>query len=243
MHVLKLLKNMYGLQQAGHNWYNSLTDHLLTAGFQQSNVDKCLVIQDDCIIVIYVDDCLLFRKSDDVLDKMILSLRQIFKITTTANLETYLGLEISQNGNGTITLRQPGLIDKVIKICGLESESNTRLTLVDKILQNNDTINEPRLHQWSYCQVIDILNYIVASTQPDITFTIHECTRFSADPKCHHEITVRQIVGYLKGARDKGYILHPTDTPTIDCYADADFAGAWTSETLEEPSSAYSRSG
>jgi hypothetical protein len=43
-HVLKLLKNMYGLKQAGHNWYNRLTDELLNNGFQQSQVDKCLFI-------------------------------------------------------------------------------------------------------------------------------------------------------------------------------------------------------
>jgi hypothetical protein len=43
-HVLKLLKNMYGLKQAGHNWYNSLTDHLIQHGFRQSQVDKCLFI-------------------------------------------------------------------------------------------------------------------------------------------------------------------------------------------------------
>jgi len=42
--ILKLLKNMYGLKQAGHNWYNRLTDELLNNGFQQSQVDKCLFI-------------------------------------------------------------------------------------------------------------------------------------------------------------------------------------------------------
>lgn len=206
-------------------------------------MDKCLFIQDDCIIVVYVDDCLLFSKLDDVLDKMISYLGQTFKITTTANLETYRGLEVTQNDNGTTTLRQPGLIDKVIRICGLETKSNTHLMPADKILHKNDKINEPRIHTWSYHQVIGILNYKAASTRPDITFAIHQCARFSADPKRHHEIAVQQIVRYLKGSRDKGYILHPTDTPTIDCYTDADFAASWTSETLADPSSAYSRSG
>lgn len=59
-YVLKLLKNMYGLKQAGYNWYNKLTDVLLDLGFKQSLVDKCLFIKDSCIILVYVDDCLLF---------------------------------------------------------------------------------------------------------------------------------------------------------------------------------------
>lgn len=43
-YVLQLLKNMYGLKQAGHNWYKHLTDDLLQLGFHQSKVDKCLFI-------------------------------------------------------------------------------------------------------------------------------------------------------------------------------------------------------
>jgi hypothetical protein len=55
---------MYGLKQAGHNWYNKLTDELLSLGFIQSKVDKCLFIRLDCIILVYVDDCLIFSPSD-----------------------------------------------------------------------------------------------------------------------------------------------------------------------------------
>jgi hypothetical protein len=50
-YVLNLLKNMYGLIQAGYNWYNTLTDVLLELGFKQSNVDKCLFIQHECVIL------------------------------------------------------------------------------------------------------------------------------------------------------------------------------------------------
>jgi hypothetical protein len=41
---------MYSLKQAEYNWYNSLTDHLIKAGFKQSQVDKCLFIRVDFII-------------------------------------------------------------------------------------------------------------------------------------------------------------------------------------------------
>jgi hypothetical protein len=72
---------------------------------------------------------------------------------------------------------------------------------------------------------------------------VHQCARFSNNPKRHHEIAVRRIVRYLKGTKDKGYILQPSATPTIDCYADADFAGAWTLATSEQHNSVKSRTG
>jgi hypothetical protein len=174
---------------------------------------------------------------------MINLLNKQFKITSSTSIETYLGLEVSNNSDGSITLRQPGLIDKVIKTCGLENESNEHLTPADKILCDSDGTNAPRQHNWSYRQVIGILNYIAASSRPDITFAVHQCARFSANPKRHHEIAVRRIVRYLKGTKDKGYVLRPTTTPTIDCYVDADFAGTWTLETSSEPTSVKSRTG
>ncbi len=104
-YVLQLLKNMYGLKQAGHNWYNTLTDELIKVGFRQSQVDKCLFICDNCIVIVFLDDCLLLSPSDQVLDDMITLLNQNFNITSSNSIETYLGLEVMRNQeDNTITL-------------------------------------------------------------------------------------------------------------------------------------------
>jgi hypothetical protein len=198
-YVVKLLKNMYGLKQAGYNWYNKLTDELLKKGFTQSAVDKCLSIRKDCIVIIYVDDCLLFSPHDNILVGF---LHQNFKITSSTSITTYLGMEVTHNTDGTIYLCQPGLIDKVIKLCGLEAKSNEHLTPADKIIHAFDDNIEPRQHSWSYRQVIGILNYIAARSRPDITFAVHQCARFSNNPNRQHELAVRRIVRYLKGTRD-----------------------------------------
>jgi hypothetical protein len=114
-------------------------------------------------------------------------------------LESYLGLEANRNDDGTVILRQPGLINKVIKLCGLEAEFNEDLTPADKILHEFEEGSEPRQHTWSYRQVIGVLNYIAASSRPDITFAVHQCARFSNNPGRIHELAVRHIVRYLKG--------------------------------------------
>jgi hypothetical protein len=63
------------------------------------------------------------------------------------------------------------------------------------------------------------------------------------NPKQHHEIAVRRIVRYLKGTRDICYILRPSSTPTLDCFADADFSGTWSQETAQHPTSVKSQTG
>jgi hypothetical protein len=242
-YVLKLLKNMYGLKQAGNNWYRHLTDDLLHLGFTQSRVDKCLFIRSDCIILIYVDDCLIFSPQQKTIDNIIHHLSTVFRITSEDDVGAYLGIDISRNEQGHLTLRQPGLIDKVIALCGLEHESNEHRTPADKILHSFMPDDTPRQYNWSYRQVIGVLNYIAASSRPDISFAVHQCARFSNSPTRTHELAVKRIIRYLKGTRDKGYILKPNGSDTIDCYVDADFAGAWTLSTSEDPSSVKSRSG
>jgi hypothetical protein len=114
-------------------------------------------------------------------------------------------------------------------LCKLENETNEHNTPVDRILQCPETNDEPRIHDWSYRQVIGILNYIAATSHPDITFAAHQCARFSGNTTRKHEVAVCHIVRYLKGTCDKGFILHPSTDPTLDCYADADFY--WSMDT------------
>jgi hypothetical protein len=155
---------MYGLKQAGKNWYQHLQEELTAMGFQQSKVDKCLFIRADCILLLYVDDCLFFSPDKNVLDSVLSTLGNCFCITIEAEVSTYLGLEVSKNTDGQIVVRQPGLIDKVIAVCGLEQESNQHTIPADSILQANLPGDGPRQLPWSYRQVIGKLNYIAAST-------------------------------------------------------------------------------
>jgi hypothetical protein len=62
--VLELKKTLYGLHQAGLNWFDNLRQQLLLLGFQQSVIDPCCYIKDDLLLLCYVDGCLLFCSDD-----------------------------------------------------------------------------------------------------------------------------------------------------------------------------------
>jgi hypothetical protein len=88
-----------------------------------------------------------------------------------------------------------------------------------------------------------MLNYFATSTRPDIAFAIHQCARFTTNPRRIHEIAIRRIVRYLKGTSTKGIILKRSSLFNLDCFVDADFAGTWTISTSDLPSSVKSRTG
>ncbi len=219
---------MYGLRQAGNNWFDALRSSLLNLGFHQSCHDPCL--------------CLIFAKSDDVLDSIITALEQNFVLTSQGSVGAYLGIDICRTPDGFLELIQPGLIQKIISACGLQDQSAEHNTPANVIL-TSDLTGPAREHSWNYRSIIGMLNYLASSTCPDIAFAVHQCARLTAAPRRIHEIAIRWIVRYLKATSTKGYILKPSASRSLDCYVDADFAGTWTPGTSEDPSSVKFRTG
>jgi len=242
-HVLKLKKNLYGLRQAGYNWHEKLKQGLLHRGFRQSAIDPCLFLRSDCLLVVYVDDCLLFSKEGAILDTLITSLQQEFILTVEGDVGAFLGIDVKRHNDGKLELLQPGLIRKIIDACGLTDSSNTHDTPAETKILQRDPLGPQREMQWDYRSIIGMLTYLSVSSRPDIAYAVHQCARFSTCPKRCHESAVRRIVRYLKGTADKGYFLHPQEQKTLDCYVDADFAGNWSPITSHESSSVKSRTG
>jgi hypothetical protein len=146
-----------------------------------------------------VDDCLIFSPTKTTIDDITSHLRTVFNITSEDDVGAYLGIDISRNAQGHLTLRQPGLIDKAIALCGLESESNQHNTPADKILHSVIPDDSPRQYTWSYRQLIGLLNYIASTSRPDISFAVHQCARFCNNPSRTHELALKRIIRFLKG--------------------------------------------
>jgi hypothetical protein len=231
---------MYGLRQAGNNWFDALRSSLLSLGFHQSCHDPCLFIKSNCLLLVYVDDCLIFAKSDAVLDGIITALEKEFVLTSEGSVGAYLGIDIRRTPDGFLELIQPGLINKIITACGLQEQSNQHQTPATMIL-TADLDGLPREHSWNYRSIIGMLNYLASSTRPDIAFAVHQCTRFTTAPRRIHELAIQRIVRYLKATSSKGYILHPSSSHNLDCFVDADFAGTWSTATSKDPTSVKSR--
>jgi hypothetical protein len=62
--VLKLKRAVYGLKQSPRYFFNHLKKQLEAQGLKQSAEDPCLFVGDTVIVLIYVDDLLMFSKDD-----------------------------------------------------------------------------------------------------------------------------------------------------------------------------------
>ncbi len=67
-------------------------------------------------------------------------------------------------------------------------------------------------------------------------FVVHQCARFTHNPRTSHGQAVLQICCYyLKGTWDKGLVFRHNATLALDCYVDAYFAGLWKVENESHP--------
>jgi hypothetical protein len=58
-YVLKLKKSLYGLKQASLIWFQKLKQGLVDQGFTPSEIDPCLYLKENIVLLNYVDDFIL----------------------------------------------------------------------------------------------------------------------------------------------------------------------------------------
>ena len=160
-YVIKLNTSIYGLKQASSNWYHQPTHGLKDREFFPSQIDPCAYYKDNCIVLVYVDDCIIFSKDKSVSEELIYSLQhgpEKYVLTDEGNINKYLGVDIDRSKKGSIETIQPYLIERCLEAIGVNDTMNIKKTPSTKTLMHKDKDGDPRKHQWNYRQVIGMLN-------------------------------------------------------------------------------------
>jgi Reverse transcriptase (RNA-dependent DNA polymerase) len=239
---VKLIQTVYGLRDASLTWHQHISKGLKEFGFKSSETDPCLFIEGNILFILYVDDavCLTPNKADA--DKLIRDLgNKGYILTDEGPLSAYLGIQVDRLSGNRISMKQPAFIERIIEQCNLKDQRMND-TPADSIL-HRDTDGAERKTNFHYRSIIGQLNYLAATTRPDITFAVHQCARFCENPKMSHEKAVKRIVRYLKRTRNQGLIMTFDEKKGIECFVDADFAGGFQKDNTKNPRDCLSRTG
>jgi hypothetical protein len=91
-------------------------------GLKQSSFDPCLFIGHDVIVIVYVDDILLYAMTDESIDALITKLQSDFQIHKEDSAAGFLGVDIQSTTGGCLTLTQTGLMERIITALGLHAD-------------------------------------------------------------------------------------------------------------------------
>src|SRR5699024_8578509 len=97
--ALRLRRALYGLRRSPRLWQLELTATLRKLGLEPIAEEPCLFVGHGVIILVYVDDILLFylphnhRKADDIAQ----SLQKRYELRYEGNGESFLGVKINRD--------------------------------------------------------------------------------------------------------------------------------------------------
>ncbi len=172
-----------GLKQSPRYFFQYVTECLIKQGLTASKFDPCLFISKSLIVIIYVDDILIYGKSDDEINELIEQLKQDdIALHHEGTAEGYLGVDIQRDGN-QITLLQEGLAKQIITALGLDSKYSTRVdTSAETAVLGRDVKGQEASGSVNYASVVGMLLYL-GHRQPDILFASHQCAQHTHSPK------------------------------------------------------------
>ncbi|WVZ16874.1 hypothetical protein V8G54_009856 [Vigna mungo] len=217
--VCKLQRSLYGLKQAGRQWYAKLHNFLLSHNYNCSTSDNSLFLQHDGQ---YITDILIVDNNDGEIQRITNLLHSTFRIKNLGDLTYFLGLEVARNSKG-IHLSQRKYVLDLLAETGMLDSSPVPTPMVHKHSATNINQSLNGDVAASYRRLIGKLIYLT-TTRPDITFAVNHLSQFMSAPTTAHQQATTRILRYLKGT--PGTCIHFPCNSTIQlkAFCDSDWA-------------------
>ena len=88
-----------------------------------SAFDNCLF---QTYIIVYVDDTFIFSNSQEGIDSVITKIGKQYEVTLDRDATSFLGLSLTYNSEGTVTITQPKLLLKLFSLYSPHKDSTHR---------------------------------------------------------------------------------------------------------------------
>jgi len=129
--VCKLKKSIYRLKQASRQWYFKFNDTIVSFGFKENIVDKCIYLKVNgskfIFLILYVDDILLATNDLGLLSETKKFLFNNFEMKNMVEAYYVIGIEIfCDRQQGLLRLSKKVYISKVLERFRMDKCSASR---------------------------------------------------------------------------------------------------------------------
>ena len=200
-YALKLVKAIYGLKQAGRQWYKKLDSSLQGLGFMRVKSDNSIWVfrKDDVRIIVpaYVDDMFIATKDLSQARQVVSDLEKHFQVHDLGDTSFLLGVHIQrERSKRTLTLSQHQYIVDLLQHYGMSDcvavstplDPNCKLS---KEQSPQDDKEKAAMRAYPYAQLVGSLMYLAIATRPDISYVVGlQCQSWSATLESSKAFTV-----------------------------------------------------
>ena len=186
----------------------------MNRGFTPSEIDPCLYLKENMVLLTYVNNCIIISPSCDSIDCLISSMQsgpENFKLTDKGGVNKFLGVKITRLGDNSFEMSQPFLLNRILNFLSLckiefETDTNSTSTPVAKGLLRCNLDGNGQKYTWKYRTAMGMLFYLQNTSCPKILMAVHQTARFSNNPMLSHEKSIICIGRYLLGTCKRGII-------------------------------------
>jgi hypothetical protein len=228
--VCQLDRAIYGLHQSGREWNFELDSTLQRLGFVPFSWCNCIYrFGNNTILVVYVDDIVIFGKNSTFIDKAASLIKSVYTLTDLGETRKLLGVEfIVEHGN--LFIHQSGLINKMLKQFGKYCRKITSLplsptTILTRMDCPEDEDQKREVGLLPYRSLLGSLAFLASRTRPDLSYAVNVLSQFQSNPGIVHWEILVKILEYVKstsGIRLK--LNRKTSDFQLTTYSDASFA-------------------
>ncbi|GJP47260.1 hypothetical protein CLOM_g6471 [Closterium sp. NIES-68] len=241
--VCRLKKAIYGLKQAPRAWYHKLEEALLAGGFKKSECDPSLFLLQEkdeiLMLLVYVDDILLFSASTALLDSAEQMLEMQFKCSKMGEVKYYLGMHVERDvEKGVLRLHQRKYCEGLAEKYGLQDGGKPATPLPSGFTVGPCADEEVvgKSDRKLFHSMVGSLNYAANHTRLDIAFSTSRLASVVSRPSHEQLEAAKRLVRYVSdtasvgleysGVRQRlqrGAADVKSGEMLLSCYTDASF--------------------
>jgi hypothetical protein len=170
---------------------------MVSLNFTRSEYDNCVYFKKlengmFIILVLYVDDMLVERKSMVEINRLKAQLAKAFDMKDLGTTTQILGMEIHRDRkNGNLWLSQQKYVDKILMRFGMNNVKPVQIPLAShfnlssSLCPTNDKEKDYMSHV-PYSNAVGSLMYAMVSTRPDISHAVGVVSRYMKNPGKDH---------------------------------------------------------
>jgi hypothetical protein len=234
-HFWRLRKGLYGLRQAGRQWYLTLHDAYSALGFSRCNSDWSVYTRRTpstfSMSATSVDDIIIASDSQSESDLCARQIDEKFPTTDCGDAEWILGCRITRcRAKRLLMIDQSQFIASILRDFGLDNCKPVK-TPCPKWRLTQDMCPRNAAEQeiadaLPFRTLVGKCMYLATCTRPDISYAVRELARFMSNYGAKHFAAAKHLLRYLQGTRSRGVVYGNCGnfSPVFHSFCDSDWA-------------------
>ncbi|CAI7778572.1 unnamed protein product [Closterium sp. NIES-53] len=208
---VSLKKAIYGLKEAPRAWYHKLEETLLTGGFKKSEYDHSLFLLQEknqfLMLLVYVDNILLFFKSSAMIERVEEMLEMQFKCSKMGDVKYYLGMHMERDlDKGVLRLHQRKYCEGLAEKYGLQDGAKPATPLPSGFTvepcADEEVVGES--DRKLFHSMAGALNYAANHMRPDNAFATSRLAIVVSRPNLEQLDAAKRLVRYVSATASVG---------------------------------------